>query len=150
VLLVDANVLLYAVNSDSIHHAESRAWLDDALGGGEPVGFAWIVLLAFLRIVTNPAAMPDPLDVTEASDQVRSWTAAPAAIVVEPTARHADVLAGLLATTGSAGNLVSDAHLAALATEHAATIVSFDGDFGRFPGIRSRRPGSASAGSAPG
>jgi len=145
VLLVDANVLLYAVNSDATHHDESRAWLDDALGGGEPVGFTWVVLLAFLRVATNPSAMPDPLDVTVASDQVRAWMAAPAAIVVEPTARHADVLAGLLATTGTAGNLVSDAHLAALAAEHSATIVSFDGDFTRFPGIRSRRPGSASA-----
>jgi toxin-antitoxin system PIN domain toxin len=141
VLLVDANVLLYAVNSDTDHHAESRAWLDGALGGAEPVGFSWIVLLAFLRVSTNRAALPDPLSVEAAAGQVRTWCSAPAAVIVEPTLRHADILAGLLEPTGTAGNLVNDAHLAALATEHAATIVTFDGDFGRFRGVRSRRPG---------
>jgi toxin-antitoxin system PIN domain toxin len=140
VLLVDANVLLYAVNSDAVHHAESRAWLDVALAAGEPVGFTYTVLLAFLRVATNRAALPDPFTVEEATDQVRTWIAAPAAIVVEPTVRHADVLAGLLGGTGTGGNLVNDAHLAALATEHAATIITYDGDFARFPGVRSRRP----------
>jgi toxin-antitoxin system PIN domain toxin len=140
-LLVDANVLLYAVNSDASHHAESRTWLDDALASGEPVGFAWTALLAFLRISTNPAALPHPYAVEEATEQITSWLAAPAAVIVEPTVRHADVLAGLLESTGTAGNLVSDAHLAALATEHAATIVTYDGDFARFAGVRSRRPG---------
>jgi toxin-antitoxin system PIN domain toxin len=141
VLLVDANVLLYAVNSDAAHHAQSRAWLDSALSTTEPVGFAWTVLLAFLRVSTNPAALPTPYGVDEATSQVRAWLAAPAAIVVEPTVRHADVLAGLLESTGTAGNLVNDAHLAALASEHAATIVTYDGDFTRFPGVRTRRPG---------
>ena len=142
-LLVDANVLLYAVNSDAVHHAESRAWLDRSLGAGEPVGFAWTVLLAFLRVSTNRAALSDPLTIGEATGQLAKWIAAPAAVVVEPTVRHADILAGLLESTGSAGNLVSDAHLAALATEHAATIITYDGDFTRFPGVRSRRPVAA-------
>jgi toxin-antitoxin system PIN domain toxin len=142
VLLVDANVLLYAVNSDASHHAESRAWLDHALSEGEPIGFAWAVLLAFLRVSTNPAALAHPFTVSEATDQVRRWLAAPAATVAEPTVRHADVLAGLLESTGTAGNLVNDAHLATLATEHAATIVTYDGDFARFPGVRWRGPAS--------
>ena len=139
-LLVDANVLIHAVNADSPNHRESRQWLDAALQGGEPVGFAWVALLAFFRVATNPAVLSDPLTVDEATDQVRAWVGAPGAIVVEPSPRHADILAGLLSGTGTAGNLVNDAHLAALATEHAGQIVTFDRDFGRFPGVRSRRP----------
>ncbi|MBF8290389.1 MAG: hypothetical protein HW391_1357 [Chloroflexi bacterium] len=138
--LVDANVLIYAVNEDAPAHAVCRRWLDDALAGNESVGFAWIVLLAFLRVATNPAVLADPMSVEEATDQVRTWLAAPAAIVVEPTARHADLIAGLLSGVGTAGNLVNDAHLAALASEHRATVVTFDRDFGRFPGLRTARP----------
>lgn len=138
--LVDANVLISAVNEDAPNHAVCRRWLDVALAANESVGFAWIVLLAFLRVVTNPAVLTDPLSVQDATDQVRTWLAAPAAVVVEPTARHPDVIAGLLSGVGTAGNLVNDAHLAALATEHLATVVTFDLDFGRFPGVRSTRP----------
>jgi toxin-antitoxin system PIN domain toxin len=140
VLLVDANVLIYAVNADAPNHGESRRWLDAALRSIEPVGFSWIALLAFIRVATNPAVLSDPLSVVEATDQVRIWLAAPAAVVVEPTSRHADVLAGLLSGIGTAGNLVNDAHLAALAVEHDARIVSYDTDFARFAGVRSERP----------
>ncbi|MCD6727771.1 MAG: type II toxin-antitoxin system VapC family toxin [Solirubrobacteraceae bacterium] len=139
-VLVDANVLLYAVNSAAAHHGPSLDWLERALGGRETVGFAWAVLLAFLRLGTNPAVLPAPLAIAEATDQVSSWLAAPAAVTVEPTSRHATVLAGLLAGTGSAGNLVGDAHLAALAIEHDAEIVTFDRDFDRFAGVHSIRP----------
>jgi predicted nucleic acid-binding protein len=83
------------------------------------------------------------MTVEEAARQLRSWLGAPAVVVIEPTARHADVLLGLIEQSGTAGNLVPDAHLAALASEHAATIVTFDTDFGRFPGVRSRRPGGS-------
>ncbi|MES2208713.1 MAG: type II toxin-antitoxin system VapC family toxin [Chloroflexota bacterium] len=138
--LVDANILIYAVNADAPNHAVCRRWLDAALGANDPVGFAWIALLAFLRVVTNPTVLAEPWSVHEATDQVRTWLTAPAAVVVEPTARHADVLAGLLSGVGTAGNLVSDAHLAALATEHLATVVTFDLDFARFPGVRSTQP----------
>ena len=140
--LVDANVLLYAVNETAPNHAASRAWLDGALNETVPVAFSWTALLAFLRLATHPAVFKNPLTVDEATAQVRAWLAAPAAVVAEPTARHGDVLSGLLAETGTAGNLVNDAHLAALAAEHAATIVTFDRDFTRFPGVRSMRPGT--------
>ncbi len=140
--LVDANVLLYAVNTASAHHDSSRTWLDEAVGGREPVGFAWTVLLAFLRLSTHPSVFARPLTPDEATGIVRAWLAQPAAVIVEPTARHADVLAGLLAEAGTAGNLVNDAHLAALAIEHAATVTTFDADFGRFPGVRWERPGA--------
>ena len=139
--LVDANVLLYAVNSASVHHASSRGWLDEALAGGEPVGFTWTVLLAFLRLSTHPSVFARPLAPDEATAIVRAWLAQPGATVLEPTSRHADVLAGLLAEAGTAGNLVNDAHLAALAIEHGASISTFDADFGRFAGVRWSRPG---------
>lgn len=138
--LVDANVLLYAVNSASAQHRVARRWLDTALTGREAVGFAWIVLLAYLRLATHRAVFPRPLTVGQAMESVRGWLAQPAAVVVEPTARHVDVLAGLLAETGTAGNLVNDAHLAALAVEHDAHLVSFDADFGRFRGLHWEQP----------
>jgi toxin-antitoxin system PIN domain toxin len=138
--LVDANVLLYARNSASERHDRSLQWLDEALSGREPVGLAWISLLAFLRLSTKVALFPRPLEVPMALDQIRSWLASPAATVVEATSRHFDVLAGLLTEAGTGGNLVNDGHLAALAVEHDATVISFDHDFGRFPGVRWREP----------
>lgn len=138
--LVDANILLYAVNEDAPHHEASRGWLDSALAGAETVGFAWIVLLAFLRLSTRAGIFPAPLTVAQATDVAAGWLEQPAAIAVEPTPRHLSLLAGLLEDSGSAGNLVSDAHLAALALEHRAELVSFDGDFDRFEGVNWHRP----------
>lgn len=137
--LVDANVLLYAVNEDSQHHRAARRWLDDALGGATTVAWSWPVMLAFLRIATRPGIFPRPLEVATALDIVRGWLSAPSSVVVDPTPRHLDVLAGQLSDIGTAGNLVSDAHLAALALEHRATVVTFDRDFERF-GVSTRRP----------
>ena len=140
--LVDANVLLYAVNEAAEHHAKARTWLDGALAAREPVVFAWSVLLAFLRLSTHPAVFPRPLTAGEATSVIRAWLAQPPVVVVEPTARHVDVLAGLLAEAGTAANLVNDAHLAALALEHDAVLVSYDADFGRFAGLRRAVPGA--------
>lgn len=133
--IVDANVLLHAVNRESPEHRPARIWLDAALAGPETVGFAWTVLLAFLRVSTHPAVFGQPLAPNEALAVVRAWLAQPTAAVVEPTSRHLGVIGGLLATAGTAGNLVNDAHLAALAVEHAAVLVSFDTDFARFEGL---------------
>lgn len=140
-VVVDANVLLYAVDSSSANHEGSLAWLERSLGGAESVGLAWVALLAFIRVGTSASILPHPMSVDEATAQVESWLGAPAAIVVEPTPRHADLLRGLLLGTGTAGNLTTDAHLAALAIEHGAEIVSYDRDFARFPGVRHRLPG---------
>lgn len=139
--LVDASVVIYATNEDALQHRRRREWIESALRGAEPVGFARVVLLPFLRVATSSAILPAALTVAEATDQLTSWLTAPAALTVEPTSRQADVLAGLLIESGTAGNRVNDAHLAALAVEHAATIVTFDRDFGRFAGVRSRAPG---------
>ncbi len=138
--LVDANILLYAVNEDAPHHERSRSWLDSALSGAETVGFAWVVLLAFLRLSTRAGVFPAPLTVGQATDVATGWLEQPAAITVEPTPRHLSLLGALLEDSGSAGNLVSDAHLAALALEHRAELVSFDGDFARFEGVSWLRP----------
>jgi len=140
-VVVDANVLLYAVDSASAHHGDSRSWLDRSLAGTEAVGLAWIALLAFVRVGTSASIFPDPLSADEATGQVETWLSAPAAVVAHPTARHASLLRGLLRDTGTAGNLTTDAHLVALAIEHGADVVSYDRDFARFPGVRHRLPG---------
>lgn len=139
-MLVDANVLLYAVNERSAHHDEARDWLDDALAGGTTVGFAWTVLLAFVRLSTHPSVFPRPLETAAALAVVRHWLDRPTSVVVEPTDRHLDLLADALAGVGTAGNLTNDAHLAALSLEHRAELVSYDGDFARFAGVRWRAP----------
>ena len=138
--LVDANVLLYAVNGSDPRHETARSWLDNALGGDETVGFAWPVLLAFLRLSTKAGLFPAPLTPDQAIEVVRRWTEQPPAVIVEPTPRHASVLGGLLHEAGSGGNLVSYAHLAALALEHQAVVVSYDTDFVRFAGVRWHPP----------
>jgi len=140
VQVVDVNVLLHAINADSLEHAVARDWLHRALSGRDPVAFAWTVSLAFLRLSTHPAVFPQPLRPAQAADVLERWHEAPAAVVLEPTRRHLPLLRGLLRQSGAAGNLVSDAHLAALALEHGATVVSFDRDFARFEGVRLRTP----------
>jgi hypothetical protein len=141
VVVVDADVLLYAVDTTTTHHEAARAWLDASLAGAEAVGLAWVALLAFVRISTSRAILPTPMAIDEALAQVQSWLGAPAAVVAHPTSRHAAVLGGLLREAGTAGNLTTDAHLATLAVEHGADVVSYDRDFGRFAGIRHRLPG---------
>ncbi len=140
-VIVDANVLLHAVNERARDHETARAWLLGALGGREALAFSWTVLLAFLRLATHPAVFPRPLSTEQAIDEVESWTGASSAVLVGPTRRHLPLLRGLLSRTGTAGNLVGDAHLAVLALEHGATVVSFDRDFGRFEGVLWRLPG---------
>jgi toxin-antitoxin system PIN domain toxin len=140
VKLVDANVLLYAVNEDASHHDASRRWLDAALSGADTVGFAWVPLLAFLRLSTKVGLFPSPLTPDGAFDQIEAWLTAPPAVVLEPTREHARVVRRLIESVGVGANLVNDAHLAALAIEHRCEILSFDSDFARFPGVAWSRP----------
>jgi uncharacterized protein len=141
VKLPDANVLLYALDETSARHAGAKAWLDAALSGNGEVGFAWVVLLAVLRLTTKPAVFAHPLRPDEAFDVIDGWLAQPCALIVHPTVRHADLLRGLISAAGTAGNLTTDAHLAALSVEYGAAICSYDADFSRFPGVTLVDPG---------
>jgi hypothetical protein len=140
VILVDANLLIYAVDADSVHHGQARRWLEETLSTTKQVGFAWIVLLAFLRITTRRGLFERPLSTDRALDYVDSWLDQPFALAIAPGERHWSILRSLLKASGTAGNLTSDAHLAALAIEHRCTIYSTDSDFQRFPGVEHRNP----------
>jgi uncharacterized protein len=136
----DANLLIYALDDTSARHEGARAWLDGTLSGTEDVGFAWLVLLAVLRLTTKPALFASPYRPEEALDVIDGWLAQPCASVVQPTSRHLALLRGLITPLGTAGNLTSDAHLAALAIEHGAVLCSCDADFSRFPGLTWQDP----------
>jgi toxin-antitoxin system PIN domain toxin len=136
VKLPDLNLLIYAIDEEAPRHAKARAWLEEVLSGTEAVAFAWAVLLGFVRISTNPVALENPLSAEDALDYVDGWLEQPLADVVHPTPDHASILRELLGPTGAAGNLTSDAHLAALAMEHGAELCSCDTDFARFTGLR--------------
>ena len=138
--VIDLNVLLYAVNDDSPHHRDAHGWLEGALNGTEPIGFCWAVVTGYIRISTNPRIFPNPLSAEESIVDVRSWLAGSAAVMVEPGVRHLDIVAGMLEKTGTAGNLVTDTHIAALAVENDAEVISFDNDFERFDGVRWSTP----------
>lgn len=134
--LLDLNILIYAIDESSALHGRAKAWLDDTLSGSDTVGFAWAVLIGFVRLSTRAAVFERPLTVDESFEIVDGWLMQPCVTVVHPTDRHAQVLRGLLAPLGTAGNLTSDAHLAALSVEHGADLCSTDVDFSRFPGVR--------------
>jgi toxin-antitoxin system PIN domain toxin len=132
VLIVDLNLLIYATNRDAADHAEAKSWWESVLGDDEPVGLAWLVLLGFIRISTNPRILPSPLSFEQAAGLVDEWLDQPPVRIVQTTDRHWGIVKRLLQPFGTAANLTSDAHLAALAIEHGARLCSTDRDFGRF------------------
>jgi toxin-antitoxin system PIN domain toxin len=134
-VIIDANVLLYAVDRESAFHDRSRRWLEERIDGAARVGMPWQSLGAFLRIVTHPRALEHPLAAAGAWDHVRAWLAQPNVWVPVETERHAEVLEGLVLRHDVRGNLVSDARLAALAIEYGVPVASADSDFARFPEI---------------
>ena len=135
-MIVDANVLLYAVDDRSHFHTTARDWLDRAMNGVERVGFPWASLTAFQRIITHPRVTANPLAPADAWSYITDRIDADAAWVPTPGTRHSDILGRLLVEGNLHGNLVTDAHLAALAIEHGTGICSFDSDFARFPELR--------------
>lgn len=134
--VIDANVLIYAVNKDAPHHSDSYRWIEQALNGGDTLGMTWNAMIAFYRITTHGALLSRPLSTAEASEQLELWLSSPHARIVQPGPTHLQTLNMLLGSTGTGGNLVNDAHLAAIALEHRVSIVSYDNDFDRFPGVR--------------
>lgn len=147
-ILVDANLLIYAVDRDSPHHARVRPWFEELLSGTTAVGLAWVVILAFVRITTRPGILRNPLTPERAIQYVQEWLDQPYATAVSPGEQHWPVVRNLLKTTGAAGNLVADAHLAAIAIEQGAAIYSTDYDFQRFPGVEHVNPLAGEAGGA--
>ena len=139
-ILVDANILIYAINSSARQHEPARRWLEGALSDGVELGFPWIVLLAFLRITTHRAILEKPLKVETALKLVDSWIRCPGVEVIHPGRQHWEILRSLLELSGAGGNLTTDAHLAALAIENAAKLCSADYDFRRFPGVQHFSP----------
>jgi uncharacterized protein len=135
-VIVDANLLLYSVDTHSPHHDRAQDWLTERLNGDERVGMPWASLCAFLRIATHPRASAHPLSSALAWRFVEEWLAVDTAWVPLPTDRHAAVLGMLVTRYGIAGNLVPDAQLAALAIEHGVAIASADTDFARFTELR--------------
>lgn len=139
-ILVDANLLLYAQIAGFPQHERARRWLDERLNGAAPVGLPWPSLLGFLRVSTNPRVFERPAAVRDAWRQVLDWLGCERAWIPQPTERHREILGTLLAAPGVQANLVQDAHLGALAIEHGLILCSTDGDFARFPGLRWENP----------
>jgi hypothetical protein len=140
VILVDANILLYAEDSLSDQHEQARSWWDLQLSGSAPVALCWPVLTAFIRIGTNARLHERPLRLAEAVARIQSWMAQPCVRLIGPTEQHWTILQELLRKTGATGNLVSDAHLAALAIEHNCELHSSDQDFARFDTLKWSNP----------
>ena len=145
-MIVDANILIYSVDESAASHDAAKSWLTDALNGSVLVGLPWPSILAFLRISTHPRLTRHPLTGDEAWVIVDGWLSAPTAWIPEPTARHAEVLGHLVRSHGVTGNLIPDAHLAALAVEHGVSLCSTDTDFARFPEVRWLNPLAAGGG----
>jgi len=140
VILVDANLLIYAYNSSAKQHRPARDWLDARLTDAMPVGLPWPSLLAFLRVMTHPRLLARPVMTLDSWTQVSRWLRSAVVWIPQPTERHDQVFAQLLALPGIRGNLIHDADLAALAIEHGLILCTTDGDFARFPGLRWRNP----------
>ncbi len=138
--LVDANLLLYAEDSLSEQHEAARSWWDEQISGTAPVCLCWLVLTAFIRIGTNPRLHQRPLTLKEACTRVQSWFQQPCVRLIQPGKEHWSFFQKMLAEGNAVGNLVSDAHLAALALEHNCLLQSTDADFARFPGLKWNNP----------
>jgi len=136
VIVPDVNLLIHAYDEDSPVHAAARRWWEGLMNGERPVGLAWVAVLGFIRIATHRQILDRPLPVSAACAHPRAWLDRPHVSILNPGSRHAEVLFGLLESLGTAGNLTTDAHLAALAIEHQAELHSRDTDFRRFSGLR--------------
>jgi toxin-antitoxin system PIN domain toxin len=140
VILIDANLLIYAHVKNLPQHVAAKGWLDKCLNASAPVGLPWPSLLGFLRIVTNPRIFERPESIKDAWKQVKEWLECQSAWIPRPAERHVEILEGLIVDLNITANLVPDAHLAALAIEHGLILCSADGDFGRFPDLKWQNP----------
>ena len=139
-ILLDANVLIYGYDETSPHHEPARRWIEDAFSESEEIGIALVSILAFLRVMTNPGLFETPMMAAEAVEVVTEWLSRPNVGVAQPTPRHFELMSELARSGKARGPLLMDAHVAALAVEHGATLCTSDRDFTRFPGIRLEDP----------
>ena len=139
-IVPDTNLLIYAYNDETERFEAARSWWEGLLSGAEPVGIPWAVSTAFLRLMTRPGAVNPPVTPERAVGYVREWFEVPHVVPIEPGPDHLAHLLRNLAAVGVGGNLVTDAHIAAVAMEYQAEVHSADADFGRFPGLRWRNP----------
>jgi len=140
VIIPDVNLLVYAYNSDAPFHDASKAWLERCLSGRKAVGFPWVVMLGFVRIMSSNAVLTDPMEPLDAVEHVRSWLDRPQTQIVVPGPRHLSILAEIMHESRASGRLTTDAHLAAIAIETQSELHSNDLDFARFSGLRWRNP----------
>ncbi|SDX97055.1 hypothetical protein SAMN05421644_12212 [Allochromatium warmingii] len=134
-ILVDANLLLYAVNRDLPQHDRAQAWWESILSDRTAVALAWVVILAFLRISTSPRVFERPLNIEAATTYMNEWLTVPVVKLIVPGPGHWRIFQQLITQSGAGGNLTTDAHLAALAIEQGAVLYSADNDFKRFAGL---------------
>ncbi len=139
-IIPDINLLVYAYNSDAPFHESSKEWFEACLSGRKQVGFAWVVMLGFVRIMSSNAVLTDPMEPLEAVEHVRSWLARPQTRIVIPGPQHLAILAEIMRESRASGRLTTDAHLAAIAIETQSELHSNDLDFARFSGLRWRNP----------
>jgi toxin-antitoxin system PIN domain toxin len=139
-IIPDVNLLVYAYDSTSPWNERASKWWVSCLSGSETVGISWVVALGFVRLWTSPKVFANPMPVDLAAGHVESWLNRRVVRIIHPGARHAEILFGYLRAVGRAGNLTTDAHIAALATEYRATIHTSDTDFLRFPGVQWKNP----------
>ena len=135
-ILPDVNVLVHAYNTGASAHPQARAWWEQVLSAPEPVTLPWVVILGYVRIMTNPRAVLRPISISDAARDVRSWLGCQQATIIHPGEKHAGLFFGFLTAIGKGANLTTDAHLAALSLEHHARIATTDNDFARFKGVR--------------
>lgn len=136
-ILLDANLLIYAVNRDAPDHARAKLWMEETLSGQRgPVLLSWFTLVAFVRVATNARVLANPFPLDEVLRMIREWLALPGVSIIAPGSGHAAIFETACRSANAAGNLVTDAHLAALAIEHGCELASCDADFAKFVGLR--------------
>ncbi len=139
-IVPDINLLVYAYNDGAPFHDAAKRWWEDSMNGTERVGVPWIVATGFVRLMTHPSALEFPVSPTDAVGHVREWFQYAHVTPINPGPDHLTHLRQCLGAAGVGANLVTDAHIAALAIEYQAVVHSNDSDFGRFPGLRRRNP----------
>ncbi|MCY3951304.1 MAG: type II toxin-antitoxin system VapC family toxin [bacterium] len=139
-IVPDLNLLVYAHSTGAPLHEPARRWWEELVNGTEQVGVPWVVAAGFVRLLTHPDVLSDPAGPEQAVDLMAAWFRAPSVSPLNPGTRHLAIFRSMLGAAGVGGNLVTDAHIAALAVEYQAEVHSNDSDFARFPGLRWRNP----------